>query len=115
VLLASVVRLSEARKKGGDERMAEELSFTWHPEKAESNARKHGVTFIEAMTTFADPLSITITDPDHSIGECRFLLLGQSLQGRLLVVAHTERDDEIRLISARKATRKEKSDYEEKR
>jgi hypothetical protein len=95
--------------------MAEELSFTWDPEKAESNVRKHGVTFTEAMTAFADPLSITIPDPDHSIGEFRSLLLGRSLQGHLLVIAHTEIDDDIRLISARKATRKERNDHEEKR
>ena len=64
------------------------LHFDWDPEKADSNVKKHGVTFAEAATAFGDPLSITIPDPDHSFGEARFILLGVSFQGRLVVVVH---------------------------
>jgi hypothetical protein len=90
-----------------------DLSFTWDPIKDAANARKHGVPFAEAMTAFADPLSITIPHPDHSTGELRYLLVGLSSRRRLLVVAHVERGDQIRLISARPATRRERHDYEE--
>ena len=89
------------------------LRFEWDPEKAEENARKHGVSFDDASTAFGDPLSITIADPDHSQREKRFLLLGLDRSGRLLVVIHTERGDAIRLISARTATRGERREYEE--
>jgi uncharacterized DUF497 family protein len=89
------------------------LQFTWDRAKAAANLRKHGVDFEEAATAFGDPLSITIPDPDHSAGEERWLLVGQSNAGRLLVVAHTERGDEIRLINARPATRRERDTYEE--
>ena len=89
------------------------LRFTWDPHKAETNRRKHGVEFTEALTAFADPLSVTIPDPDHSLRARRFLLVGLSKRGRLLVVAHTERANEIRLISARVATRREQHTYEE--
>jgi hypothetical protein len=85
----------------------------WDRDKAAANLRKHGVDFEEAATAFGDPLSITIPDPDHSVGEERWLLIGQSGAGRLLVVAHTERGDEIRLINARLATRRERDTYEE--
>ena len=88
------------------------LQFVWNRAKAAENLRKHGVDFAEAATAFADRLSITIGDPDHSVGEERWLLVGQSSTGRLLVVAHTERGDEIRLISARLATRRERENYE---
>jgi len=91
------------------------LRFVWDREKAAENARKHGVSFNEAATAFGDPLSITITDPGHSIGEERLLLVGQSAGGRLLVVAHLEHVDEIRIISARAATRRERQTYEEDR
>ena len=87
--------------------------FVWDSEKAAANLRKHGVDFHEAATAFGGPLSITIPDPEHSIGEERWLLLGQSVAGRLLVVAHTERGDEIRIINARPATRRERQTYEE--
>jgi len=87
--------------------------FVWDSEKAAANLRKHGVDFHEAATAFGDPLSITIPDPEHSIGEERWLLLGQSVAGRLLVVAHTEHRDEIRIINARAATRRERQTYEE--
>jgi hypothetical protein len=89
------------------------LQFLCDPEKAAANERWHGVGFQEATTAFDDPLSVTIPDPDHSIEEPRFLLLGLSTRGRLLVVAHTERGDAIRLISARRANRRERRTYEE--
>jgi len=76
------------------------LSFEWDSLKASSNERKHGVSFPEAATAVGDPLSITIPDPEHSIGEARFVLLRLSYQGRLVVVAHAEAGDSIRLISA---------------
>jgi hypothetical protein len=88
------------------------LRFEWDPVKAEANALKHGVTFREASTAFADPLSVTIDDPDHSEHEDRFLLIGRSDSGRLLVVSHTERPQAIRIISARPASRREWRDYE---
>jgi uncharacterized DUF497 family protein len=89
------------------------LRFSWDARKAASNRRKHGVSFEEATTAFGDPLSLTVADPDHAAVEDRFLLLGQSDRQRLLVVAHAERGDEIRIISARPATRRERRNYEE--
>ena len=89
------------------------LRFRWNRRKAASNARKHGVGFPEAIIAFADPLSITMQDPDHSVGEERFLLVGVTAAGRLVVVAHSEHGDEIRLISVRPATRHERETYEE--
>ena len=89
------------------------LSFEWDEHKAESNLKAHGVSFQEATTVFADPLSITIPDPDHSSVEMRSLDLGLSYLGRLLVVSYTERGNKIRLISARLATRNERKQYEE--
>jgi len=89
------------------------LRFSWDPNKAAANLRKHGVSFPEAATAFGDPLSITIPDPDHSSGEERFLLVGLTKRGRLVVVAHRELGDEIRLINARRATRGERKTYEE--
>jgi uncharacterized DUF497 family protein len=87
--------------------------FEWDVAKAETNRRKHGVTFDEAITAFSDPLAMLSQDPDHSIGEQRYLVLGTSTQGRLLVVAVAERPPRTRLISARRATRKERRQYEE--
>ena len=89
------------------------LTFTWDKKKAASNLRKHGVAFEEAATAFGDMLSLTTFDPDHSIDQDRFILLGASNRGRLLVVAHTEQSDTIRIISARLATRGERNIYEE--
>lgn len=89
------------------------LTFEWDPGKAAANARKHGVAFQEATTVFGDPLALTIPDPDHSSAEARFLDLGLSHRGRLLVVAYTERGDRIRIISARPGTRRERRQYEE--
>ena len=91
-----------------------DLSFAWDPAKAQANAQKHGVEFYEAVTAFADALSVTVADPDHSVGEVRFLTLGVSARGRLLVVVHTDVADEIRLISARQATPRERRQYEER-
>jgi uncharacterized DUF497 family protein len=90
------------------------LVFEWDAEKASANLDKHGVSFEEAGSAFADPLSLTVPDPAHSEGESRFVLLGMSAAGRLVAVAHTERQDRIRLISARKANRRERQDYEAK-
>jgi len=87
--------------------------FEWDPAKAESNRRKHGVTFDEASTIFGDPLAILMADPDHSVGEQRYLVLGMSNRRRLLVVAFAERAPRTRLISARPATRQERRKYEE--
>ena len=87
--------------------------FQWDPDKAAKNLQKHGVSFEEASTTFGDPLSVTIHDRRHSEAESRFLLIGVSAWNRILVVVHTERDDEIRIISARLATRSERRQYEE--
>lgn len=89
------------------------LRFEWDQRKAESNLRAHGVSFREGTTVFADPLSITISDPDHSTTEMRFVDIGLSHLGRLLVVSYTERGDRIRLITARHATRNERRQYEE--
>jgi uncharacterized protein len=90
-----------------------ELEFEWDPTKAEANLRNHGISFAEASTAFHDPLSLTISDPEHSGREERYLLLGASTAGRLVVVAHTERRDRIRIISARKPTRRERRQYEQ--
>ena len=87
--------------------------FEWDAEKAAANAHKHGVTFDEACTAFADPLALLVTDPDHSFGEERYVVLGMSDQRRLLVVAFVERPPRTRLISARQATRHERRIYEE--
>ena len=89
------------------------LQFEWDGKKSQSNKRKHGIAFEEASTIFSDPLSITIHDPAHSIGEDRFITIGRSINDKLIVVVHTERDDIIRIISARKATRNEKGQYEQ--
>jgi len=89
------------------------LRFTWDPAKAAANRRKHEVDFREAMTAFADAQSLTIPDPDHSEGQERWILIGQSDRQRLLVVSHTEHDDLVRLINARLASRSERKTYEE--
>ena len=87
--------------------------FEWDAKKAESNAQKHGIAFEEASTVFGDPLALLMPDPDHSIAEQRYVLLGSSNQQRLLVVAFAERPPRTRLISARQATRRERRRYEE--
>jgi hypothetical protein len=88
------------------------MEFEWDPEKAVANAKKHGVEFGEAMTVFGDPLEVTIADPDHSEDEQRFLSIGSSTAGRLLVVAYTERAGRTRIISAREASAQERKHYE---
>ena len=90
-----------------------EIEFEWDAEKAAGNRRKHGVSFTEAATVFADALAWTFPDPDHSTGEYRWLTMGLSSEGKVLVVAHTDRGKRTRLISARLATRNERRDYEE--
>ena len=80
------------------------LQFEWDPNKARVNQRKHQVTFEEAATVFADVLSVTVPDPDHSEYEQRYITVGLSQRHRLLMVAHTERNDRIRIISARELT-----------
>ena len=89
------------------------MKFTWDPNKAEENLKAHGVDFREAATVFDDWLSTTFPDVDHSVGERRFLIIGISAPGRILVVSHTETGDTIRIISARTATRRERRFYEE--
>lgn len=89
--------------------------FEWHTDKAQINLHKHGIDFQEAMTVFQDEWALLIADPDHSNDEDRFILLGMSQQHRVLVVVHCERGLKIRLISARKATRKEQQQYENQR
>lgn len=89
------------------------MAFEWDARKDASNLRKHGVSFQEASTVFFDPLAATGADPDHSASERRFVTFGMSCSGRLLVVAHTDRDDVIRIISARRAGRAERELYEE--
>ncbi|HDH09414.1 MAG TPA: BrnT family toxin [Chloroflexi bacterium] len=88
------------------------LTFEWDEKKAKRNIRKHKVSFEEATTIFADLLSLTIPDPLHSEEEDRFVTMGMSIKGRLLVVVHTERGDAIRIISARLATPRERRAYE---
>jgi len=89
------------------------LLFEWDPNKARGNLEIHGVSFDEASTAFKDTLSLTIHDPLHSDEEDRFILIGNSYKNRLLVIVHLERENKIRIISARKATKKERKQYEE--
>jgi len=84
----------------------------WDPEKAAQNLRKHGVSFEEAATVLGDPLSVTVADPDHSRQEQRYLLLGRSSAGRFLLVAHADQGRQVRIISARAMTPRERRSYE---
>ena len=88
------------------------MRFDWDPTKAAENVVNHHVSFEEAKSVFGDPLATTITDPDHSLGEERFLTTGLSLQKRLLIVWHTEEEDVIRMIGAREVTPQERRSYE---
>jgi uncharacterized DUF497 family protein len=90
------------------------LEFEWDEKKAEENLEKHDIGFDEAKTVFNDSLSITIYDPDHSINEHRYIDIGLSSKDRLIVVSYSERGQKIRIISCRKATKKEQRAYEEK-
>jgi len=101
-----------ASKRAEFTRLTEPPRFEWHGSKAAANRAKHKVTFEEASTVFGDPLGRIADDPRHSEGEERFVLLGESDRRRLLVVMFTERDEAVHLISARKATRRERREYE---
>jgi len=89
------------------------MVFEWDTRKSAANLRKHGVSFAEAGTVFGDELSITVPDPDHSDKEDRFITIGWSNLHRLLMVAHTDRGENIRIISARELTKVERKEYEE--
>ncbi len=89
------------------------LDFEWDPEKAQKNIQKHEVSFDEASSVFNDPMFITVLDDEHSSDEERYITIGLSNKSRLLLVAHTERENRIRIISARKATKHEEKFYEE--
>jgi uncharacterized DUF497 family protein len=88
------------------------MDFEWSPKKAQTNAKKHGVTFEDASTVFGDPSAITFFDPDHSIDGDRFINIGRSDSGKLLIVAHTDRGERTRIINARLTTRRESKFYE---
>lgn len=90
------------------------MKFDWDYNKAATNLRKHDVSFEEAQTIFNDPLYVDFYDPDHSDHEARYLMVGESNRGRLLIVSYTERGNFIRLISAREVTRAERELYEER-
>ena len=89
------------------------MTFEWDPAKARRNRRKHRVLFEEAATVFGDPLALTYPDPDHSALEQRFITIGMSSTKKILIVAHVDRDENVRIISARKATPLERKQYEE--
>ena len=89
------------------------MKFEWDPAKSETNLKKHGISFHEASTVFGDPLALTFGDPDHSVGEQRFITFGLSRLEQLLVVVHTERRKTTRIISARRATKQERKIYED--
>jgi uncharacterized DUF497 family protein len=91
------------------------VEFEWDTQKADENFKKHGVEFIEAAAVFADPLSITVADPDHSERENRFITVGYSNRFRPLLVSYTDNGDQVRIISARQLTSAERKDYEEER
>lgn len=88
------------------------MRFEWDSEKAAENLRKHRISFDDAATAFFDPLSMTVPDPDHSVGERRFISIGTTSAGSLVVVAHTEAGSAIRIISARPASASERKRYE---
>lgn len=89
------------------------MDFEWDKAKAARNLKKHKVAFDEAATLFGDPLSVTFPDPDHSLDEDRFIIIGMSARNRVLIVSFTDRGKRARIISARKATRQERNVYEE--
>ncbi len=88
------------------------MEFEWDPNKATSNFAKHNISFYEASTVFSDPLSLTFPDPDRLRDEARYITIGESVQGQLLIISHTDREQRIRIISARKVTRRERRIYE---
>ncbi len=89
------------------------MVYEWDSGKAAENLKKHHVAFTEAATVFLDPLATTYRDPDHSEGEQRYITIGESTRGRVIMVAHLDRGDRVRIISARRATRKEAHEYRE--
>jgi len=89
------------------------FGFEWDLNKAAVNLAKHGVSFVEAASVFTDPLSLTVPDDAHSIDESRFFTIGVSSRGRLLSVFYTDRDGQVRILSARPATKSERTTYEE--
>ena len=89
------------------------MRFTWDEKKAARNLVKHGISFEEAQTVFGDPLSDTFPDPDHSLGEHRFIITGSTESGKIVVVAHTDDGELVRIISARETTHGERKSYEE--
>ena len=89
------------------------MEFEWDPKKAAKNLRNHRVSFNEAATVFGDPLGTTIVDPNHSLVEDRYITVGMSSRRRLVMVAHTERGERVRIISARELTQAEREAYEE--
>jgi uncharacterized DUF497 family protein len=89
------------------------VEFEWDPKKVAKNFRKHRISFNEAATVFGDSLGTTVLDPDHSLAENRYITVGRSSRGRLVMVAYTERGERIRIISARDLTRAERKAYEE--
>jgi len=93
--------------------MAMSLRFEWHRKKAAANLKKHGISFEEALTVFSDPLARIFDDEDHSVEEQREIIIGHSVDRRLLLVGFTGRGESIRILNARKATRREQQDYEE--
>lgn len=88
------------------------MEYEWDTEKDRINVQKHGVSFAEAATVFLDSLHVTVFDERHSIGEFRFRTIGYAATNRLVVVAHTDREDRIRIITAREATLRERRQYE---
>jgi len=88
------------------------MDFEWNHQKAEINSQKHGVTFDEASTVFGDTLSVTFPDVEHSIQEERYLIIGLSSKNIILIISHVYRDESIRIISARQATKREQKFYE---
>jgi hypothetical protein len=89
-----------------------DIRFEWDRRKAASNLRKHGVSFDEALTVFRDPLARIFDDEDHSMREAREIVIGHSVKERLLVISFVDRQEAVRLVNARKATRREREDYE---
>ncbi len=89
------------------------MDFEWDPKKAAKNLAKHKVSFTEATTIFGNPLAITVSDPDHSENEARYITIGLSNRNRLLMVAHADRNNRYRIINARELTHRERKAYEE--
>lgn len=89
------------------------MGFEWDDDKARANEAKHGVSFAEAASVFGDPLAVTFEDPLHSVDEDRYLTIGLSAAGRVLIVSHTDRGGDTRVISARAASRGERKGYED--